>query len=131
MASPTAYAQTLIRIANKEYETLHEVLETDEPLRSRIDAYCEGIGIGRPSDIDGLPWSASLVCCGVKAAVATEEEFKSSSAHAAFVTAAIANADHEQGVFRARQIDERTPQVGDIIQRNHKGGTITYKQARM
>ncbi|MGE3541788.1 MAG: DUF2272 domain-containing protein [Candidatus Tectimicrobiota bacterium] len=126
----TAYRRRLVAIANGEFDRFHEIAETDEPLRSRINQYCREIGIAEPDDIADFAWSAAFVSWCVKTAGATAEEFEFSPTHAVFVKAAIANADNNVGVWRARPIDAYRPQVGDIIHRNRHNGSLTYKQAR-
>lgn len=131
VSASTAYARRLVAIANAEFESFHEITESDEPLRSRINQYCREIGIAEPDDISDFAWSATFVSWCVKTAGATAAEFKFNPTHAVFVKAAIANADANKGVFRARPIDEYRPKVGDIIHRNRNNGSITYKQARI
>jgi hypothetical protein len=129
-AQLTPYVDKLVTIAKGEYQAFHTISETDEPLRSRIDTYCRDIGIAVPPDISQFPWSATFVSWCIKKAGATSSEFKFSAAHAVFVRAAIANADAQTGVFRARPIGSYAPQVGDLIHRNRSGGTVTYAEAR-
>ena len=131
VSGPTAYARRLVAVTNSEFERFHEIAETDEPLRSRINQYCREIGIAEPDDISDFAWSATFVSWCVKTAGATAAEFKFDPTHAVFVKAAIANADSNRGVFRARPIDEYRPKVGDIIHRNRNNGSITFKQARI
>jgi hypothetical protein len=124
------YVAKLVRIAQAEYQAYHTISETDEPLRSRIDTYCRGIGIAPPANVSKFAWSATFVSWCIKEAGATAQEFTFSPAHAVFVRAAIANADTQTGVFRARPINLYAPAVGDLIHRNRSGGTVTYAQAR-
>ena len=126
----TPYVAKLVGIAEGEYQAFHTIAETDEPLRSRIDSYCRDIRIAPPANISTFAWSAAFVSWRIKKAGATAEEFAFSPAHAVFVRAAIANADAQIGVFRARPIDSYAPRVGDLIHRNRSGGTVTYAQAR-
>lgn len=124
------YKSELIRIANAEFDDFSEVNEADEPLRSRINQYCEGIGIEPPDDIGEFPWSAAFISWCVKTAGAETSEFKFSDTHAVFVKAAIANADGDKGVFRARPIADYSPKLGDLIHFNRQNGRITYAKAR-
>ena len=130
MSAATPYTRKLIALTLAEFDAFHEIQETEEPLRSRIDEYCTAIGITPPDDIDDFPWSATFVSWCIKTAGAMPSEFKFSAAHAVFVKAAIANADAETGVFRARPVDVYGPKVGDLIHRNRSGGRIKYDQAR-
>ena len=125
-----SYIAKLVAVTTGEFDQFHEIDESDEPLRSRIDRYCDEIGISRPADIDDFAWSATFISWCVKTAGATASEFKFNPTHAVFVKQAIANADSETGVFRARSVDGYAPKVGDLIHRNRSGGRITYKQAR-
>src|SRR5262245_256435 len=130
MPAMTPYVQKLIATASAEFDAFHELDETDEPLRSRINSYCEAIDVDPPDDISAFPWSATFISWCVKTAGATANEFKFSATHAVFVKAAIASADAERGVFRARPIEAYKPKPGDIIHRNRNGGRISYRQAR-
>lgn len=130
MAGGTAFAQKLVAVATKEFEDFHRLDEQDQALLSRINLYCDAIGVPRPPSIGDFPWSAVFISWCFKTAGATEKEFAFSETHAVFVKAAIANADAESGVFRARKIDAYKPKVGDLIHRNREGGKITYAQAR-
>lgn len=129
-ATPASYVQRLVATANAEFGRLHEISEADEPLRSRVNQYCREIGIEEPSDISDFAWSATFVSWCVKTAGADATEFKFAPTHAVFVKAAIANANSDTGVFRAKRIDRYRPKVGDIIHRNRGSGRITYEQAR-
>jgi hypothetical protein len=129
-AQLTLYVDKLVTIAKGEYQAFHTIDETDEPLRSRIDTYCRDIGIAVPPNISQFPWSATFVSWCIKKAGATSGEFTFSAAHAVFVRAAIANADAQTGVFRARPVGSYAPQVGDLIHRNRSGGAVTYAEAR-
>jgi lysozyme family protein len=128
---PADYVAALIAVARGEYDAYHTITESDEPLRSRIDAYCRGIGIPPPDDIAAFAWSATFVSWCIKTAGATRQEFTFSAAHAVFVRAAIANADRQIGVFRARPVDIYAPRLSDLIHRNRSGGTVTYAEARI
>lgn len=124
------YRDRLVSVARTEQATFGETVETDEPLRSRIDKYCTDIGVAPPQDISDFAWSAVFVSWCVKTAGATADEFKFSTMHSVFVKAAIQNALKSIGVFRAWPIEQYAPKVGDIIQRNRSGGDITYGQAK-
>ncbi len=126
----TDYVAKLIAVVTGEYDAYHTISELDEPLRSRIDTYCRGIGIAPPEDIGEFAWSATFVSWCIKTAGATRQEFTFSAAHAVFVRAAIANADQHIGTFRARPIDSYAPRLGDLIHRNRSGGAVTYAEAR-
>ncbi len=130
MSQPSPYVAKLVQVAKGEFQNFHELDENEEPLRSRIDDYCRAIGVPPPQNIAKFPWSATFVSFCVKASGATAAEFKFSAAHAVFVKQAIANADNETGVFRARHIEDHAPQLGDIIQNNRGGGTVDYEEAR-
>jgi lysozyme family protein len=129
-AAISPYVQSLVRIAKAEYAAYNGFVETEEPLRSRINEYCRGIGIAPPSDVSAFPWSATFVSWCVKQAGATRDEFRFSAEHSVFVQAAIRNADAGTGVFRGRRVEDYAPRVGDLVQRNRSGGAITYDQAR-
>ena len=127
-AASTDYVAKLIAVVTGEYDAYHTITESDEPLRSRIDTYCRGIGIAPPEDIGDFAWSATFVSWCIKTAGATRQEFTFSAAHAVFVRAAIANADQHIGTFRARPIDSYAPRLGDLIHRNRSGGAVPMRR---
>lgn len=130
MAPASPFAIKLATVATKEFDDFHEFNENSQPLRSRIDVYCSAAGVPRPQEISEFPWSAVFISWCVKTAGATAEEFEFSETNAVFVKAAIANADANVGVFRARSISSYRPKIGDLIHRNRAGGKISYAQAR-
>jgi hypothetical protein len=123
---PTPYAFKLARTAEQQYFDFRMYDENDPPLTAQIKKYWSGIdtfpGVG-------TPWSAVFVSWCVRTAGATKKEFTFAASHSMFVFDAIQNRFKDKGVFRAYDIDEVTPTVGDIIQNNRDGGKLTYKYA--
>lgn len=130
MNTPTAHVRRLLAIANKEYGDWHRYREIDQPLEQHIRHYCRDLGFGQFDDIQDFAWSATFISWCYKQAGAVREEFHFSEAHSVFVHNFIGNGDAGTGVFRAREISNYAPKVGDLIHSNRNRGTITFDQAR-
>lgn len=124
----TKYALKLASIAEDLHTRFHMQNENDPPLSKEIATFWKDTGEKFPGV--EIPWSAVFVSACVKRAGATSAEFKFSPAHAVFVKQAIKNADAGTGVFRGREITGHAPQIGDIIQNNRGGSTISFAEAR-
>lgn len=127
---PTEYCIKLATIAQNEFHQFNVNIETDPPLLNQIKRYYAFLGWTFEGVGNAHPWSAVFISWCVKKAGAVDSEFKFSDAHAVFVKQCIANRFNETGVFRAFKIDEQGVSIGDIIQNNREGGTISYERAR-
>ncbi|MFN8640976.1 MAG: DUF2272 domain-containing protein [Candidatus Binatia bacterium] len=125
---PSDFARALAATAVEQYDQFHELSESDPPLATQIKKYWTSLGMGFPGV--RTAWSAVFVSSCVKSAGASKSEFVFAAAHSKFVNAAIKNALNRTGVFRAFEVDQVSPQVGDIIQNNRNGKSVTYAFAR-
>ncbi|PYS91963.1 MAG: DUF2272 domain-containing protein [Acidobacteria bacterium] len=128
-SAPTTFTSRLAAIARDLHTRFHTIIESDPRLCGEIKQWTEDIGADFVS-CTREPWSAVFVSWCVKRAGATADEFKFSKSHSVFVHKAIQNADSGTGVFRGREITAHAPKVGDIIQNNRNGATITFDFAR-
>ncbi len=124
----SAFANKLARAAEQQYDLYHFDSEADPPLARQIAKYWTEIKLRFPGV--GTPWSAVFVSWCVKQAGATKAEFNFSAAHSQFVHKAIQNALNGEGVFRGLPVAARPPAVGDIIQNNRGGQSLSYDYAR-
>lgn len=134
------YAQRLALVASAEHRDYSGILETDSSLKKRIyDVYLADLDHANPddelgwdmsSDITSWAWSATFVSWCVLESGAFNADFDFSIRHAKYIKFCIANGDNGSGTFRARKLDDYSPQVGDLICGNRGGGQVTFGQAR-
>lgn len=122
-----AYVDTLIQIAQDEYNTYGSLKESDLNLLKRIYFYCDTLEIKRPSQISKFQWSATFVSWCIHQAGTTAKEFKFSVRHTIFVHWAIQNAKAKNGLFWGHPITNYAPLEGDLIHYNQPGGKLTFK----
>lgn len=125
---PTPFAKTLARLAEREFDDFHGVHETQTAMANRIKGYYQTLGFAFESV--GVAWSAVFVSALVKRAGATSAEFKFAMAHSVFVFQAAKNAAQGTGVFRAFDVTEIAPKLGDIIQNNREGNRFDFAFAK-
>jgi hypothetical protein len=125
---PTTFAKKLAATAQKQYDLFHFDSENDPPLANQIEKYWTGLGL----DFPGVEtaWSAVFISWCVKQAGATQAEFNFNAMHSQFVFTAIKNATNNTGVFRAFDIADYAPQVGDLIHNNRDGNTHNFAFAK-
>jgi hypothetical protein len=122
------YVNQLAALTRKQFDDFNEFDESDPPLRDQIRRYWEGIGFDFPGV--STAWSAVFVSWCIRTAGASPDEFKVSTAHSRFVFWAIQNQLNSRGLFRGHPLSDHRPVVGDIIQNNRGGQTLTYDFAR-
>jgi len=126
--SPSTYVTALVALARKQYDDFDQFTEDDPPLRAQIRRYWEGIGFDFPGI--STPWSAVFVSWCMRTAGASPDQFKVSTAHSRFVFWAIQNQLNNRGFFRGHPLTNHPPALGDIIQNNRGGQSLTYDFAR-
>jgi hypothetical protein len=124
----TAFAKRLAVTAQRQYDQYHFDSESDPALARQINRYWTDLGLRFPGV--GTAWSAVFVSWCVWSAGATRNEFNFNPAHSQFVYTAIQNGLSGAGVFRAFDIGQYAPNVGDIIQNNRGGNAFDFDYAR-
>jgi hypothetical protein len=127
-AAPTDYVTNLAALARQQFDDFHQFDENDPPLRAEIRKYWTEIGFEFPGV--STPWSAVFVSWCMRTAGASPEEFKASTAHSRFVFWAIQNQLNNRGLFRGHPLTGHRPGLGDIVQNNRGGQSLTYDFAR-
>lgn len=117
----------IARIAQQQYDKYHLIRESQSPLSGQISTYWTDLGKSFPSI--STAWSAVFVSWCAKQAGATVAEFPFSSRHSDFIFKFIENAKSKSGFFRAHQITDYSPKVGDILHNNRNGNSFTYSFA--
>ena len=123
----SAYAKKAALTAETQHTKYHLQDESDPLLSGQIKKYWTDLGLKFPGVTTA--WSAVFVSWCIKTAGAKATEFKFSPAHSQFVHAAIKNEKNGTGVFRAKQINNYAPNIGDIIHNNRLGNTFDYAYA--
>lgn len=123
----TPFARRLAETAFGEFAAYGGMSENSHDLALRIDVYWTRLGYAFPGV--ATPWSGVFVCWCLKAAGATAQEFEFSALHAAYVHWAIANEAAGTGLFRGVAFDAVPPRLGDIVQWNRPGDTLTFADA--
>lgn len=123
----SSFQLRLARIAQQQYDKYHLMRESQSPLNGQIRTYWTDLGLSFPGI--GTAWSAVFVSWCAKQAGAKATEFPFSSRHSDFIFKFIKNAKGGLGVFRAHQIADYSPKVGDILHNNRNENSFTYSFA--
>lgn len=124
----TEFSKKLSSIALGQYKDFRNRDEGDPQLSKQIRKYW--LELNEPFESVEIPWSAVFVSWCVKKAGASDAEFLFSTAHSKFVYFAIQNTVKGTGVFRARNITEYQPKIGDIIHNNRSGNAFDFAYAQ-
>ncbi len=128
MSLPTTFANDLAAVALDQHAKFSGLHESNRTLCKQIQEYWKAVGGGFTS-CTTVAWSAVFVSWCVKQAGATAAQFKFSARHSEFVHQAIHNAIGNTGVFRAFDITQHAPKVGDIIHNNRVHNSFDYSYA--
>lgn len=129
MAGPTPFKAELAKVARRENESLGALRRGDQALEERILFYCHEVGISATPDVKAH-YSAVFISWCMRAAGASKMDFPATSGHWEYARRALRNAEHEQGPFRARQLESYAPKPGDVIHVNRDDGKVNYDQVR-
>jgi hypothetical protein len=117
----------LSAIASEQFNTYRHFHETAAPLRNQIKRYWNEIG--QPFPGVGTAWSAVFISWCVFKAGASAQEFRFSPQHSVFVHWAIGQALSPDALFKGRNLTSYAPKVGDILQNNRDGNSLTFADA--
>jgi hypothetical protein len=129
MAGPTPFKTELVRRARSESESLPGLCRGDKELEDRIEFYGRSIGIMNVASFRPH-YSAVFISWCMRKAGATEAEFPWRLRHSEYAQVALQNAEHEEGLFRARRIEAYAPQPGDIVHVNRDDGKVNFDRIR-
>ena len=123
----TAFSKKLAEVAIEQYFKYRYMREQETALSKQIELYWQGI-----ANFPGVStaWSAVFISWCVKQAGASATEFHFSSRHSTFVHWAIQNQLNNAGLFKAHEIKNYAPKVGDILQNNRSGNRFGYAYAK-
>jgi Uncharacterized protein conserved in bacteria (DUF2272) len=100
--------------------------EGDQFASSRVHDYWKSVG--RPNlsgDNHEVPWSAAFISWDIESAGVPRDQFCPDARHTVYIER-MANRTREPGAaFIPRQLDQRKPQVGDLICASRAGGKTT------
>jgi hypothetical protein len=129
MAGSTPFKTELVRRARSESESLPGLCRGDKELEDRIEFYGRSIGI---VDVASFRqhYSAVFISWCMRKAGATEAEFPWRLSHSEYAQFALQNAEHAEGMVRARRIEDYAPQPGDIVHVNRDNGKVNFDRIR-
>jgi len=100
--------------------------ERDAP--ERINDYWKSVGRPTLSGLDTeVPWSAAFVSWDIESAGVARDLFCPDARHTIYVERMVERARRPDAVFIPHHVDERTPQVGDLICAARDGGVTTLE----
>jgi len=100
--------------------------ERDAP--ERINDYWKSVGRPTLSGLDTeVPWSAAFVSWDIESAGVARDLFCPDARHTIYVERMVERARRPGAVFIPHHVDERTPQVGDLICAARDGGDTTLE----
>lgn len=128
MTDLTSFKAELVRVAWHEHETLGALRRGDRALEERILFYCREVGISAIPEVKAH-YSAVFISWCMWAAGA-KMDFPATAGHWRYASRALRNAEHEEGLFRARRVESYAPKPGDVIHVNRDGGKVDYDRVR-
>jgi hypothetical protein len=100
------------------------VKEREAP--QRIQDYWASVGHPERSGLDDVPWSAAFISWDIQSAGVPRDLFCPDSTHTIYVERLVERTRRPGAALIPRRLDERAPQVGDLIcsSRNGSGTTL-------
>jgi Uncharacterized protein conserved in bacteria (DUF2272) len=99
------------------------VKEREAP--QRIQDYWASVGHPERSGLDDVPWSAAFISWDIQSAGVPRDLFCPSSTHTIYVERLVERARRPGAALIPRRLDERAPQVGDLICSSRSGSGTT------
>lgn len=132
--SPSSFRDNVVNIAYEEWEYFEQgnLLEYQPGAIERIGEYWQNLGLDYTGLDTNQPWSAAFISWVMNEA-GDDGTFNDSALHADYINQAILDRDSD-AAFIAYDIDEYSPQVGDLIAQNREEDegseiTVTYEDA--
>jgi hypothetical protein len=101
------------------------VKEKDAP--ERINAYWQSVGKPSLSGLDDVPWSAAFISWDIESAGVSRDRFCPDARHTIYVERMVERARRPGAAFIPRHLNERAPQVGDLICAARDDGKTTLE----
>ena len=101
----------------------HGVKEREAP--QRIQDYWASVGHPERSGLDDVPWSAAFISWDIQSAGVPRDLFCPSPTHTIYVERLVERARQPGAALIPRRLDERAPQVGDLICSSRSGSGTT------
>jgi hypothetical protein len=99
------------------------VKEREAP--QRIQDYWASVGHPERSGLDDVPWSAAFISWDIQSAGVPRDLFCPSPTHTIYVERLVERARRPGAALVPRRLDERAPQVGDLICSSRSGSGTT------
>ncbi len=101
------------------------IAERDAP--ERINDYWKSVDKPELSGLDDVPWSAAFISWAIESAGVSRDLFCPDARHTIYVERLVERARQPRPVFIPRPVNQRAPQVGDVICATREGGTTTLQ----
>lgn len=101
------------------------VKERDAP--ERINAYWQSVGKPDLSGLDDVPWSAAFISWDIESAGVPRGQFCPDARHTIYVERMVDRARQPGAAFVPLPLNERAPQVGDLICASRDKGNTTLE----
>lgn len=101
------------------------VQERDAP--ERIRDYWKSVGQPNLSGLNDVPWSAAFISWDVESAGVSRDLFCPDARHTIYVERMVERAKRPGAAFVPRHLNERAPQVGDLMCASRDGGATTLE----
>ena len=94
----------------------------------RINDYWKSVGEPNLSGLDtDMPWSAAFISWDIESAGVPRSQFCPDARHTIYVERMVMRAREPGAAFIPHHLDERSPQVGDILCASREGGGTTLE----
>ena len=118
--------QTITYPANGPSRTEQQgVQERDAP--ERIRDYWKSVGKPDLSGLNDVPWSAAFISWDIESAGVSRDLFCPDARHTIYVERMVGRANQPGAAFVPHHLNERAPQVGDLLCASRDGGGTTLE----
>jgi hypothetical protein len=101
------------------------VQERDAP--DRIRDYWKSVGKPDLSGLNDVPWSAAFISWDIESAGVPRDQFCPDARHTIYVERMVERARRPDAAFLPHHLNERPPQVGDLLCASRDGGGTTLE----
>ncbi len=110
--------------AHIEQRGVHE-RESEAP--ERIRDYWKSVSKPELSGLDDVPWSAAFISWDIESAGVPRDQFCPDARHTIYIERLVARARQPGATLIPRPLNERAPQVGDLLCASRDGGGTTLE----
>ncbi len=103
------------------------VHERENPAPQRIHDYWKSVGEPKLSGLDDVPWSAAFISWDIQSAGVPRDLFCPDARHTIYIERLVDRARRPGAALIPRHLNERAPQVGDLLCASRNGGSTTLE----